>query len=77
MNPQQTRDWDLLIPLASAGGIGWVVAAVVDRDYVEIFKDLVLILVQTFTGERRELCNACTSLGCVSISNSVTRSTAL
>jgi len=39
MNPQLTRDWDLLIPLALAGGIGWVVAAVVDRDYVEIFKD--------------------------------------
>jgi len=38
MNPQLTRDWDLLIPLASAGGIGWVVAAVVDH-YVEIFKD--------------------------------------
>jgi len=40
-------------------------------------QDLVLILVQTFTGERRELCNACTNFGCVSISNSVTRSIAL
>jgi len=39
MNPQLTRDLGPFDTLASAGGIGWVVAAVVDRGYVEIFKD--------------------------------------
>jgi len=38
MNLQLTRDFALLI-LASAGGIGWVVAALVDCGYFEIFKD--------------------------------------
>jgi len=39
MNPQLARDCDLFNTLVSAGEIGWVVEAVVDRGYVEIFKD--------------------------------------